>query len=91
MVAAAVTLKEGASATDRVMVVMLPRCPEGCLVHPSNTALRYLPVMLSPAPLRSGVGKGHPKQCDRKYQHAHKKQEGYERNSSLSLRLLDGE
>ena len=39
---------------------MLPQCPEGCLVHPSNTALGYLPELLSPAPLRCGVGKGTP-------------------------------
>ena len=41
-------------------LLMLPQCPEGCLVHPSNTALRYLPELLSPAPLRCGVGKGTP-------------------------------
>jgi len=52
---------------------MLHWCPEGCLVHPSNTALRYPPVLLSPAPLRRGVGKGHPEQCGREWLHAHKK------------------
>ena len=52
-----------------IFLPMLPRCPEGCLVNPSNTALRYLPVLLSPAPLRCGVGKGHPEQCGRKWLH----------------------
>ena len=50
---------------------MLPQCPEGCLVHPSNTALGYLPELLSPAPLRCGVGKGTPNSAV-KVLHAHK-------------------
>jgi len=35
-------------------------CSEKHKVHPSNTALGYLPELLSPAPLRCGVGKGTP-------------------------------
>ena len=48
-----------------------PQCPEGCLVHPSNTALGYLPELQSPAPLRCGVGKGTPKSVV-KVLHVHK-------------------
>ena len=50
----------------------LPRCAQGCLAHPSNTALGYLPELLSPAPLRCGVVKGSPNSVVNVL-HAHKK------------------
>ena len=42
-------------------------------MHPSNTALGYLPELLSPAPLRCGVGKGTPNSMV-KVLHTHKTQ-----------------
>ena len=51
-----------------ISLPMLPQCPKGCLVHSSNTALGYLPELLSPAPLRCGVEKGTPNNV----LHAHK-------------------
>ena len=45
----------------------------GCLVQPSNPALRPSLELLRPAPLRCGEGKGRSEQCGRKRLHAHKK------------------
>jgi hypothetical protein len=49
----------------------LASCPEGSIAQSSNFGLGYVPKLLIQAPLRSGEGKGCPKQCDLIRLHAH--------------------